>query len=162
MFYLQGAIALCRVVKKNDQGHKTSDSHGEPKTKNICSSSNNGGFTSAVISNEHMSASGDISQITHLHNECHHSSPIASPYQLTAVAEFETLPMENNPSSLWVSPDLILDSSKVIKSRENIDHGLIVSFGDFLIIFCLFICRITHKYKKLQVDTFHSMSIQAQ
>ncbi|OAY29752.1 hypothetical protein MANES_15G169500v8 [Manihot esculenta] len=108
----QGAFALCRVVKKNDQGHKTSDSHGEPKTKNICSSSNNGGFTSAVISNEHMSASGDISQITHLHNECHHSSPIASPYQLTAVAEFETLPMENNPSSLWVSPDLILDSSK--------------------------------------------------
>ncbi|KAF2308754.1 hypothetical protein GH714_015651 [Hevea brasiliensis] len=51
----QGAFALCRVVKKNEQTHKTSDSLGEPKTKTVGSSSDNGEFTSAGISNEHLS-----------------------------------------------------------------------------------------------------------
>lgn len=40
------------------------------------------------------------------------SSPIASPYHTTQMVENETFAMGNNTSSLWVSPNLILDSSK--------------------------------------------------
>ncbi|KAF2308753.1 hypothetical protein GH714_015602 [Hevea brasiliensis] len=88
----QGAFALCRVVKKNEQTHKTSDSLGEPKTKTVGSSSDNGEFTSAGISNEHLSVSSDISsQAIYLHNDSRFSSPTASPYQLTPMAEFEPL-----------------------------------------------------------------------
>ncbi|GLT91197.1 hypothetical protein SLE2022_090970 [Rubroshorea leprosula] len=111
----QGAFALCRVVKRNEHAQKTSDSHGEPKSKRLGSSSGNGEFTSTQISNEGMSISCDISpQGSYPCYESRYSSPITSPhpYEVTQVAPFEHASMDSNPASFWVSPDLILDSSK--------------------------------------------------
>ncbi|KDP35817.1 hypothetical protein JCGZ_10626 [Jatropha curcas] len=109
----QGAFALCRVVKKNEQGHKTGDSLVEHKAKKIASSSSNVDLTCTVTSNEQLSISGDISsQGSYLQSESRYSSPIASPYQITPMTKFDPPPTESNFSSIWVSPDLILDSSK--------------------------------------------------
>ncbi|KAJ8774431.1 hypothetical protein K2173_016877 [Erythroxylum novogranatense] len=109
----QGAYALCRVVKKNEQGHKVSDSQaGEFKTKKKVS--NNVEFTSTgIAANEPVAISGDASsQGSFLHNEGRYSSPLTSPYQDAPMAELEPASLGSNPSNFWVSSDLILDSSK--------------------------------------------------
>ncbi|XVF52390.1 hypothetical protein PTKIN_Ptkin05aG0014300 [Pterospermum kingtungense] len=99
----QGAFALCRIVKRNDQ-QKTNDAaaHGEPKAKRVC--------------NEPSSTSGDIScQTSYPNNESRYSSPITSPYpyEVTQVPPVEPVSVDaTDPASVWVSPDLILDSSK--------------------------------------------------
>lgn len=98
----QGAFALCRVVKRNELIQKTSDSHGGSKTKRVGSSSGK----------EAMSISSDISpQASYPGNESLYSSPITSPYPYEATQAAPTRPV-SNPANLWVSPDLILDSSK--------------------------------------------------
>ena len=53
-------------------------------------------------------------------NESRYSSPIASPAELTPVSEFEPSLAETDPASFWVSPELILDSSKVLLVIEEI------------------------------------------
>lgn len=109
----QGAFALCRVVKKNDPTQKSSDFHGEAKGKQVGSSSINGDFTSAAISNEILSISDNIpSQASHAYNESNYSSPMASPYEAARPVDFELSSRGTNPTDFWVSPDLILDSSK--------------------------------------------------
>lgn len=73
-------------------------------------------LTSSKACNGPLSISSDISsQASYLYNESRHSSPITSPYpyEVSTVPESEHAPMETNPANLWVSPDLILDSSKV-------------------------------------------------
>jgi hypothetical protein len=118
-YSLQGAFALCRVVKKNEHAQKMND-HEEPKAKMVGSSSSNGDFTFASTSNEPVSIANDIpSQASHRYNESQYSSPITSPYEVTPVAEYEPSLMETNPPSFWVSPDLILDSSKVLNLRNK-------------------------------------------
>ncbi|XVE65266.1 hypothetical protein DITRI_Ditri07aG0167400 [Diplodiscus trichospermus] len=99
----QGAFALCRVMKRNEQ--KTKDAHGEPKVRKVGSSSTNVEVTSTRIYNEPLSTTGgDFS--------CY-SSPITSPCEVTEVPPFEPVSADTNPAcSIWVSPDLILDSSK--------------------------------------------------
>ncbi|XP_062073678.1 NAC domain-containing protein 71-like [Humulus lupulus] len=109
-----GAYALCRVVKKNENGQKLNDCLGEPKGKKIGSSSSHGDFTSArLLLNEPLGISGEASShASYQHNESQYSSPITSPNEVTRAADFEPSVTETNPASFWVSPDLILDSSK--------------------------------------------------
>ncbi|KAK7330879.1 hypothetical protein VNO77_25085 [Canavalia gladiata] len=106
----KGGFALCRVIKKNE---KASDSQGEHKGKRAESSCINGSDTSVRFCSEPFSISGDVSsQSSHLNNGSRYSSPIASPYNVPPVAEFNQTSMEDNPSNFWISPDMILDSSK--------------------------------------------------
>ncbi|XP_040986988.1 NAC domain-containing protein 71-like [Juglans microcarpa x Juglans regia] len=98
----QGAFALCRIVKKNEHIQKIKDT-GEPKAERVRRSLSNGDFMSTRTPNEAMSIPN---------NESQYSSPSTSPYEVTPTAEFEPALMETNPTSFWVSPDLILDSSK--------------------------------------------------
>ena len=109
----QGAFALCRVIKKNET-QKTSDVHGESKAKGVGSSSNNGDFTSTGMSSDPVIISDDTFQTNQLCNGSNFSSPVSSPYPTMPMVENEPFSMGTNPSSLWVSPDLILDSSRVL------------------------------------------------
>lgn len=103
---------MCRVIKKNE---KASASQGEHKGKRAGSSSINGSDTSVKFSSEPFSNSGDASsQASHLNNESRYSSPITSPYNVAPMGEFNQASVETtNPSNFWISPDMILDSSKV-------------------------------------------------
>ncbi|KAK6250977.1 hypothetical protein QUC31_008562 [Theobroma cacao] len=108
----QGAFALCRVVKRNEQ--KATDAHGEPKATRVGSNSTNVELTSTRICNESLSI-GDIScQTSYPNNESRCSSPTTSPYpyEVTQMQPFEPVSVDTDPASVWVSPDLILDSSK--------------------------------------------------
>ncbi|KAF8412529.1 hypothetical protein HHK36_000497 [Tetracentron sinense] len=108
----QGAFALCRVVKKNEQSQKMSDLNGEPKAKRVGSSSTIGDFTPRNFSSEILSTSDENpSQATNLYNGSNYSSSVTSPYETTMV-EFEPTSTVINHASFCVSPDLILDSSK--------------------------------------------------
>ncbi|GMN30678.1 hypothetical protein TIFTF001_002919 [Ficus carica] len=108
-----GAFALCRIVKKNESIERANDCRGEPKSKKIGSSSSNTNFTSTGLLNEPVSVSGDVSShASYQYNESRYSSPITSPHELTTVSDFEPSLTETNPANFWISPDLILDSSK--------------------------------------------------
>ena len=101
-------------MKRNEQ--KTNDVLGEPKATTDGSSSTNVELTSTRICNEPLSTSGDISsQTSYPNNESRYSSPITSPYpyEVTQVPPFEPVSVDTDPANVWVSPDLILDSSKV-------------------------------------------------
>lgn len=98
---VQGAFALCRIVKRNEQ---------KPTRVGVGGSSGSGSpnVDSTRNSNEPFTTtSGDICQTSY-------SSPITSPQMQQP---FETVPVsiDTNPASVWVSPDLILDSSKVLE-----------------------------------------------
>ncbi|KAE8727404.1 hypothetical protein F3Y22_tig00005459pilonHSYRG00018 [Hibiscus syriacus] len=66
-------------------------------------------------SNEPLSSSGDIScQTSYPNNESRYSSPVPSPYpnEITQETPFEPVSSATDPASIWVTPDLILNSSK--------------------------------------------------
>ncbi|CAL5355785.1 unnamed protein product [Camellia sinensis] len=110
----QGGYALCRVIKRNDNVQKTSD-------KQVGNSSNNGDFTSTRISSEPVMISEDMTfQSSHLCNGSNFSSPVTSPYQTMPIVENDTFSMGTNRSSVWVSPDLILDSSKEYPQGQGV------------------------------------------
>ncbi|GMJ12492.1 NAC domain containing protein 71 [Hibiscus trionum] len=110
----QGAFSLCRVVKRNEP--KATDAHREPKATRVGNSPTNVELTASPrISNKPLSNSGDIScQTSYPNNEGHNPSPITSPYrnEVTQVPPFEPVSTATDPTSIWVSHDLILDSSK--------------------------------------------------
>lgn len=93
---------------------KTSDIYGDPKAKQVGSCSSNGDFSSTRTLNEPVIIPDDIPfQASYMGSENNYSSALTSPYQTTTMVETEQAPMGTSPSSLWVSPDFILDSSKV-------------------------------------------------
>lgn len=94
---------------------KIADSYGDTKSKQVASSSRNEDFTSSSILNEPLIIPDDDMQFqaNYMGSVSNYSSPLTSPYHTTPTMEIESVSVETNPSSLWVSPDLILDSSKV-------------------------------------------------
>ncbi|OIV92814.1 hypothetical protein TanjilG_00948 [Lupinus angustifolius] len=109
----RGAFALCRVIKKNE---RVNDFQGEvQKGKRAAGSSSSNG-------NELLSISGDISsQASQMCNESLYSSPIASPSPCNNVAPMPS--MDTNPSDFWLSPDMILDSSKEYSQAQDVVPG---------------------------------------
>ncbi|KAJ8426293.1 hypothetical protein Cgig2_007524 [Carnegiea gigantea] len=102
----KGAFALCRVVKKNGF-------NDEMKAKRSGSSSSNKEFAPSEVSNERLSISSDYQD-----NGSNYSTPISSPC-ITQRTEFETTAsMGINSSSMWISPELILDSSKEYSKKQ--------------------------------------------
>ncbi|OWM64116.1 NAC domain-containing protein 71-like [Punica granatum] len=114
----QGAYALCRVIKKNESNAQKR-TETEPKGKQGgTSSSNVDHITSMEILNEHSSFSGCLSsQMGSIYDESRYPSPTLPFGNTTPMDECEPASVENNFSSLWVSPDLILDSSKGYTSQ---------------------------------------------
>ena len=68
------------------------------------------------FSNEPFTMSADVSssQASHLNSESRYSSSIASPHNVAPMQEFNQASVNTNSSDFWVSPDMILDSSKVL------------------------------------------------
>ncbi|CAH1453691.1 unnamed protein product [Lactuca virosa] len=111
----QGPYALCRVTKKNES--KISYVNSEPKTTEI-------GSSSKGVINEPMV----LQTSTRIGDESNLSSPLTS-YEKISTSENEPTSSIgfNNSSSFWVSPDLILDSSKE-QSKGQEGH-----FGNFTV-----------------------------
>lgn len=125
----QGPFALCRVIKKNEE--KTGDVlfHGETTVKPVRGSNSslqNRNVGSAAAGNESaVNIQDDIPiQASNISNGSNYSTPITSPYQTTtrttaaAMGECDQFSSmgnnyNNSTASLFVSPDMILDSSKV-------------------------------------------------
>lgn len=89
------------------------DVQGEATFKPVGSSSQ----TANVASVEPIVITDDNPiQASYICNESNHSTPMTSPYQPTTMGDYDQPSMgTNNPPSLFVSPDMILDSSKVFK-----------------------------------------------
>lgn len=80
-------------------------------SKETGSSSSHAGFSSSVALNEPIILSDDIP--TFMSTESNYSTPIASPYQASHMGDYE-FGMQPDTASVWMSADMILDSSKVI------------------------------------------------
>lgn len=133
----QGPFALCRVIKKNEE--KTGDVYGETAVKPVRGNSKNGNVASVAVGNEPMvNILDDIPiQASHISIGSNYSTPITSPHQKTVMGECDQpsihSSMGNNPSSLFVSPDMILDSSKDYAQAHdfNPDKGFQNSMWQF-------------------------------
>ncbi|XP_043715759.1 NAC domain-containing protein 71-like [Telopea speciosissima] len=120
----QGAFALCRVVKRNDHGQKTGDQHGGPKAKRAGVTSTRGKSMTLEVSTELLSSPKESSsQDANLHKRNNYSSPVTSPSEITRVSEFEQPSNKTDEGGLWVSPNLILDSSKDYPQAQGQDVG---------------------------------------
>lgn len=107
----KGAFALCRIVKKNEVAHKK-DNHRESKGNVVGSSraSEDSVSTRLVATNELLNILEDnSSQTNFLTNE---SGPMTTSYDTNPMSRYSTTIMETDPEKIWISPDLILDSSK--------------------------------------------------
>ncbi|XP_043696256.1 NAC domain-containing protein 71-like [Telopea speciosissima] len=117
----QGAFALCRVVKKNDHGQKMSDHQGGPKARRAGVTSARGNSTVSGVSTELLSnPSESSSQASNLHNGSTYSSPVTSPFEIIRVPEFGQASNKTDAKGLWVSPNLILDSSKDYPQGQDV------------------------------------------
>lgn len=109
----RGPFALCRIVKRNELSQKTSDCHGEPKSKMVGNSSSYGDCETMEVCSEPLSMSNSTySQGSYLCNEIRYPSHMPPQHEVTQMADLNPYLTETNPASCWVSPDMILDSSK--------------------------------------------------
>ncbi|KAJ4951623.1 hypothetical protein NE237_028455 [Protea cynaroides] len=117
----QGTFALCRVIKKNDNGQKMGDRQGGPKAKRAGVTSARGNSMTSGVSTELLRNPGEsLSQASNLHNGSNYSSPVTSPFEITRVPEFEQESNKDDGRGLWVSPNLILDSSKDYSQGQDV------------------------------------------
>lgn len=98
----QGPFALCRVIKKNEQGIKKGDIYGDSNAKQVGCSSSNGMSMSNQASGELVVIPDDMP---------FQASPLNTPYRTPTMVESESFQVEANSSSLWLSPNFIFDSS---------------------------------------------------
>ncbi|XP_021893601.1 NAC domain-containing protein 71-like [Carica papaya] len=109
---VQGAFALCRVVKKT---------HGDLKFKSVGESS----------SNPDISPSASEPQGSNPCNDNRQASPLVSPYpygEARVIPSLENVCMDSNPTSPWISPELIVDSSKDYPQVEEAASEYFPSF----------------------------------
>lgn len=92
-------------MKRNEPSHNK-DNRREPKGNVVSEESTS---TRSLVSNE-LSNVIDLDDNSSLNNL---SSPMTSAYDTNPMSRYGTSIMETDPEKIWISPDLILDSSKV-------------------------------------------------
>ncbi|KAK1364734.1 NAC domain-containing protein [Heracleum sosnowskyi] len=121
----QGPFALCRILKKNELTMKNGNTNRCSKAKQVPSTSRKGNVNSARTLDETVIISMRF-QPSCMASQCHSSRTLTLPMPLiTPVVEDDKLAdseMANSTSSLWVSPNFILDSSKEIYSGQEGAH----------------------------------------
>ncbi|KAK4364600.1 hypothetical protein RND71_015958 [Anisodus tanguticus] len=97
---------LCDDVSQATPSFQTKD---VPGVKQAVCSSTTGGFTSV---NEPIALSDKTpTQSAYMSNDSNYSTPVTSPYQPTQLGDYESA-IGVNSANLWMSPAMILDSSK--------------------------------------------------
>ncbi|KAK8692902.1 hypothetical protein V6N13_070505 [Hibiscus sabdariffa] len=101
----QTAFVLCRVVKRNEQ--KVCDVQGNPEATSMDEERTPIG---RIFNEPNLSTSGDVScQTSYPNNSSIITSPC--PYEVTQVQPFEPVSANTDSANVWVSPDVLLDSS---------------------------------------------------
>ncbi|XP_022996328.1 NAC domain-containing protein 71-like [Cucurbita maxima] len=114
---LKGAFALCRILKRKEQTHKK-ENHRDPKGNVVGTSRAHEDSTSTrlVVANE---MSNNSSQTNFLADGSCLSSLMTTSYDTNPMSLYSTTIMETDPEKIWISPDLILDSSKDYPEMEG-------------------------------------------
>ncbi|XP_068635843.1 NAC domain-containing protein 96-like [Aristolochia californica] len=121
----QGAFALCRVVKRNEQGQRLGDLQGELKTKKAFSPSSKVQHTPSMLSKRILQISEENpSPFSNISDGSYTSSPSGSPSKIGREMEPVPTPTQLDKANLIVPHNLILDTSKVFmdKGRVSSDY----------------------------------------
>ncbi|KAL8141787.1 hypothetical protein V2J09_014819 [Rumex salicifolius] len=110
----KGSFALCRVVKKIEAKLNPASSVAEVNQKTTESTE--------TPANELLSLSNESAFHSQL-NQSANSTPMSSPFNINHMREFDTISAQPNSDNIWVSPDLILDSSKECSQGQEADLG---------------------------------------
>nr|GMC85125.1 NAC domain-containing protein 86-like [Ipomoea batatas] len=123
----QGQFVLCRVIKRNDVSLKTINARGETSEKVRCNSSN-GDISS--VPDEPIVISGNVpTQTTYKTTESNCSIPVpSSPYKTSQLGDYE-FHVHPSSSSLLISPDMILNSSKDYRHQGQHTFGYYPQYG---------------------------------
>ncbi|KAG9155654.1 hypothetical protein Leryth_003936 [Lithospermum erythrorhizon] len=108
-----GPFALCRIIKRNESLEKKSEDAG-------ATSKHPQGLDSAMALNQSpMDSEETQMQTSYLGNGSNYSTPITSPYHSIPGGDYDHFSMGTNPASLWLSPSMILDSSKECSQGQS-------------------------------------------
>ena len=147
---------MCRILKRNEQTHKK-ENHRDPKGNVVGTSRVREDSTSTrlVVANE---VSNNLSQTNFLADGSCLSSSMTTSYDTNPMSLYSTTIMETDPEKIWISPDFILDSSKVWRIGSA-KQWLICIVDVFEFIYLLISCRTILKWKELCLYAFLSSSI---